>query len=39
MDFHLTPEQEMLRESVRRFAENEIKPVARQLDDKEEFSL
>jgi short/branched chain acyl-CoA dehydrogenase len=28
----------MLRESVRRFAENEIKPVARQLDDKEEFS-
>jgi short/branched chain acyl-CoA dehydrogenase len=38
MDFHLTPEQEMLRESVRRFAENEIKPVARQLDDKEEFS-
>jgi short/branched chain acyl-CoA dehydrogenase len=38
MDFHLTPEQEMLRESVRRFAENEIKPVARQLDKEEAFS-
>jgi short/branched chain acyl-CoA dehydrogenase len=38
MDFHLTPEQEMLRESVRRFAENEIRPVARELDENEEFS-
>jgi short-chain 2-methylacyl-CoA dehydrogenase len=39
MDFTLSTEQEILRESVRSFAENEIKPVARQLDEKEEFSF
>jgi short/branched chain acyl-CoA dehydrogenase len=38
MDFTLTMEQEILRNSVRDFAENEIKPVARELDEKEEFS-
>ncbi len=38
MDFTLSPEQEILRESVRSFAENEIKPVAQQLDKNEEFS-
>ncbi len=38
MDFTLSPEQEILRESVRSFAENEIKPVAQELDKKEEFS-
>jgi len=38
MDYTLSTEQEILRESVRSFAENEIKPVARQLDEKEEFS-
>jgi alkylation response protein AidB-like acyl-CoA dehydrogenase len=38
MDFSLSTEQEILRESVRSFAENEIKPVARELDQKEEFS-
>ncbi|UCG06632.1 MAG: acyl-CoA dehydrogenase family protein [Desulfobacterales bacterium] len=38
MDFSLSTEQEILRESVRSFAENEIKPVARELDKKEEFS-
>lgn len=38
MDFALTMEQEILRNSVRDFAENEIKPVARELDEKEEFS-
>jgi alkylation response protein AidB-like acyl-CoA dehydrogenase len=38
MDFKLSTEQEILRESVRSFAEKEIKPVARVLDDKEEFS-
>ncbi len=38
MDFSLSMEQEMLRNSVRQFAEQEIKPVARELDDKEEFS-
>jgi len=38
MDYTLSTEQEILRESVRSFAENEIKPVARELDEKEEFS-
>ena len=38
MDFSLSPEQEILRDSVRSFAEKEIKPVARELDRKEEFS-
>ena len=38
MDFRLSPEEEILRESVRSFAEKEIKPVARELDQKEEFS-
>ena len=38
MDFELTMEQEILRRSVREFAEKEIKPVAAELDEKEEFS-
>lgn len=38
MDFSLSMEHDILRNSVRDFAENEIKPVARELDDKEEFS-
>lgn len=38
MDFTLSTEQEILRESVRSFAEKEIKPVASELDKKEEFS-
>jgi short/branched chain acyl-CoA dehydrogenase len=38
MDFSLSTEQEILRESVRSFAEKEIKPVARELDQKETFS-
>jgi short/branched chain acyl-CoA dehydrogenase len=38
MDFELTTEQEILRKSVRDFAEKVIKPVARELDEKEEFS-
>jgi len=39
MNFTLSTEQEILRESVRSFAENEIKPVAQELDEKEEFSF
>lgn len=39
MDFTLSTEQEILRESVKSFAEKEIKPVASELDKKEEFSL
>jgi short/branched chain acyl-CoA dehydrogenase len=38
MDFNLSMEQEILRNSVRQFAEKEIRPVARELDEKEEFS-
>jgi len=38
MDFSLSMEQEILRNSVRDFAEKEIRPVARELDEKEEFS-
>ena len=38
MDFSLSTEHEVLRDSVRKFAEKEIRPVARELDEKEEFS-
>jgi alkylation response protein AidB-like acyl-CoA dehydrogenase len=39
MDFELSMEQEILRKTVRDFAEKEIAPVARELDQKEKFSL
>jgi short-chain 2-methylacyl-CoA dehydrogenase len=38
MDFSLSMEQEILRNSVRQFAEKEIRPVAAELDEREEFS-
>jgi short-chain 2-methylacyl-CoA dehydrogenase len=38
VDFDLNKEQEMIRREVRRFAEQEIAPVAADLDKKEEFS-
>jgi short/branched chain acyl-CoA dehydrogenase len=38
MDFNLSMEQQILRESVREFVEREIKPVAAELDRNEEFS-
>jgi alkylation response protein AidB-like acyl-CoA dehydrogenase len=38
MDFELTEVQQMIRETVRDFAEREIKPVAHDLDEKAEFS-
>jgi len=38
MDFTLSTEHEILRETVRSFAENEIQPVARELDEAERFS-
>jgi short/branched chain acyl-CoA dehydrogenase len=38
MEFSLSTEQEILRDSVRSFAEKEIKPVAQELDKKEDFS-
>ena len=38
MDFSLSMEQNILRESVRDFAEHEIRPVAGELDETESFS-
>ena len=38
MNFDLTEEQELIRETVRDFAEREIKPLAKDLDEKGEFS-
>lgn len=38
MNFELTEEQQMIRDTVRDFAEREIKPVAQELDEKAEFS-
>jgi alkylation response protein AidB-like acyl-CoA dehydrogenase len=35
---NLSDEQKILRDTVRKFAEEEIKPFAKELDDKEEFS-
>jgi short-chain 2-methylacyl-CoA dehydrogenase len=39
MDFNLTEDQKIIRKTVRDFAEREIKPVARDLDEKEVFSI
>ena len=38
MDFSLTMDQEILRDTVRKFAQNEIQPVADELDKNETFS-
>jgi short/branched chain acyl-CoA dehydrogenase len=38
MDFHLTEEHQNKRKAVRDFAEREIKPIARELDDEGRFS-
>lgn len=37
MDFGLSDEQEQIREEVSRFAENEVKPVAKEYDVEEKF--
>lgn len=39
LSFDLTPEQDLLRKTVREFAEKEIKPVRLDLDRREEFSI
>ncbi|MFC2111330.1 acyl-CoA dehydrogenase family protein, partial [Bacteroidota bacterium] len=39
MNFDITEEQQFIRESVRDFAEREIKPIAKELDEKQEFSI
>jgi len=38
MNFELSEEQQMIRETVHDFAEREIRPVAKDLDEKAEFS-
>lgn len=38
MNFDLSEEQKMIRDTVRDFAEREIKPMAKELDEKAEFS-
>ena len=37
MDFHLSKEQEMLRKMYRDFAQNEVKPLAEEVDEQERF--
>jgi len=39
MDFDLSEEQNLTRRAIRTFAESEIRPLARELDEKEEFSV
>ena len=39
LSYDLTPEQEMLRKSIRDFAEKEILLIRQKLDEKEEFSI
>ncbi len=38
MDFDLSEEQNLTRQAIRAFAEKQIAPVARELDEREEFS-
>src|SRR5258705_8271706 len=37
MDFNFTPEQELLRSSVREFAESELRPHVREWDEAQQF--
>lgn len=39
MDFHLTREQLLLQKMYRSFAENEVKPLAKEVDEEERFPL
>ena len=39
MDFHLTREQEMVRKMYREFAENEVNPLAEEVDETEEVPV
>ena len=39
MDFDLSEEQNLTRQAIRAFAEKQIAPVAKKLDEKEEFSI
>ena len=39
MNFDLSEEQKIIKQTVRDFAEREIKPLAKELDEKAEFSV
>ena len=39
MDFNYTEEQSMLRDMVRKFTDNEVKPVAQRIDKEHNFDL
>ena len=39
MDFHLSKEHEMIRKMYREFAENEVKPLAEEIDETERFPM
>ena len=39
LSYQLDEKREMIRSSVREFAENEIKPIAGDLEEREEFSV
>ena len=39
MDFTLSKEHEMLRKMYREFAENEVKPLATEIDEEERFPM
>ena len=39
MDFHLTKEQQLVRKMFREFAENEVKPLAAEIDEEERFPM
>ncbi|MCI5839873.1 MAG: acyl-CoA dehydrogenase [Peptoniphilaceae bacterium] len=39
MDFNLSPEHEMLRKLYREFAENEVEPIAQEIDEEERAPL
>jgi butyryl-CoA dehydrogenase len=39
MNFEFTREQQLVRQMVREFAENEVKPIAGEIDKTEEFPV
>jgi len=39
VDFKLTKEQELMREMLQKFVENEVRPLAKEVDEKEMFPL
>lgn len=39
MEFTLTKEQELMREMLQKFVENEVKPIAKEVDEKEVFPM